>query len=213
MAWERHTQRRDWFSAAQARDFGQTIVGDLATKIILEHLKGKKLTAYAASWSREAYGSYDVESYDGEVEIPAHVWNDLQDDFWTTGIAVFFRPSGNAVERSVTYRYYGVRFSTLDITKLFPGPAPTPPGVTTIAKSAASRAPVAPDAKLKPVAEAHLKAWAQVFLKAYGNTDFAEPFALKSAQGMFPDKSVGRDRVREVLGPRKRGPKPKINRD
>jgi len=61
-----------------------------------------------------------------------------------------------------------------------------------------------------PVSESALKAWAEAFKIAYGDTpqDKLET-AYKSAEGMFPGKFAARDRIRELLKGRKRGPKPR----
>lgn len=57
------------------------------------------------------------------------------------------------------------------------------------------------------VSGAHLKAWYDLYRTVYGD-DTPEAHSVKSAQGMFSDKSVSRERVRELRGPQKRGRKP-----
>jgi hypothetical protein len=59
-----------------------------------------------------------------------------------------------------------------------------------------------------PVAQIHLKAWYDLYRQAYSGSADTEATALKSARGMFPGKSVSRDRVRALRGSQKRGRKP-----
>jgi len=52
------------------------------------------------------------------------------------------------------------------------------------------------------VSDPALETWAAAFKKVYPDAD--QDFAWKSARGFFPDKQVGRDRVRALI-PRPQG--------
>jgi hypothetical protein len=102
-------------------------------------------------------------------------------------------------------RFFNIRFRPDDINAMVPQPIePNPAEAAQVAPATEE-----PTAEKKPVSEANLKLWAQLYQKVYGGSAIDTlDFAKLSASGMFPDKNVGRDRVRDLVGGnRKRGPK------
>jgi hypothetical protein len=59
-----------------------------------------------------------------------------------------------------------------------------------------------PEPKGPPVSPEALKAWFDLYRRIYTGTADTEAMALKSAQGMFPGKSVSRDKIRALRGER-----------
>ncbi|HXP03289.1 MAG TPA: hypothetical protein VN808_04145, partial [Stellaceae bacterium] len=69
---------------------------------------------------------------------------------------------------------------------------------------------IPPAPKLPDVSIEHLQAWFALYQQVYeGKPADTRPNQLKSAQGMFPDKSVSRDRVRKLFENRSAGRRPK----
>ena len=64
------------------------------------------------------------------------------------------------------------------------------------------------DAK-PPISDADLTRWFEVFSKVHEVS--TEDMALRSAQAMYLDKNVSRQKIRDLRGPQKRGKPP--NRD
>ena len=142
-------------------------------------------------------------------------------EFWKTGdleIDVY----GTGGRSSATFDIYTVRFESSGIRKIVEKPAP----ITTAAEAYAAQ--VAPpklpvlDVNLqdepgdrRPVTSAALKIWAEAFAKIHKGNDVLQPLAVRSAQGMFPDKSVSRDRAVAALKAAgvtfQRGPKKQIS--
>jgi hypothetical protein len=76
-----------------------------------------------------------------------------------------------------------------------------------VAKQASAVADVEPAEKGPSVSDVHLKAWFEVYRQAYTGASDTEANAVASARGMFPGKSVSRDKVRDLRGEQKRGRK------
>ena len=160
-------------------------------KILWAHLKG--------GWSGQPHlwtaGQVDIWTERGEVRVSLH---DVLFD--PVGLDDYLRPLEAQLVKLVAGRTAPVAAAG---TAAAPPAAPSPsPAVV----------PTVPDTR-RPVSKPHLEAWAKLFVQLHKNEDFSEPFAVNSAQGMFHDKVVGRDRVRIALkdagwnptrGPKKR---------
>jgi len=92
---------------------------------------------------------------------------------------------------SVAY-YSGVRFRPDDICKMidYTPITPSAPGPVVAEPQQIEKRP--------PVSGVHLREWAKLFRAAYPSG--SEELAAKSANGMFPGKSVPRAKLREALG-------------
>lgn len=135
--------------------------------------------------------------------IPGILWgaygNSNSESFWRTGDITFRVPIPDTHE--FTYvKYFGIRFHRNDLYDLFPERRPKESSV------------LVADGVSKPsVSDALLTAWYDLYLRAYTGAADTEANAVQSAQGMFPGKSVSRERVRELRGERMRG-RPKGDR-
>lgn len=165
------------------------------------------------------YVSVNLSQADrGPVRIPREHWKEIKalarDDLWQTGqVSVWVQE--HLRSEKVRYDYHDVRFELSGVGEMLATmmPAPSPPleflgGLTSVDEDAAQTAidlPELPD-KRPRVTDPHLRAWHDVYMNIYGDKQ-PLPHAVASAKGMFPDKSVGRDRVRDLFPERKRGPK------
>ncbi|MBB5716608.1 hypothetical protein [Sphingomonas aerophila] len=68
--------------------------------------------------------------------------------------------------------------------------------------------PAPPQRKASPVSSAELERWWSARKSDPANHDATEEADLIAARAAFPQNSISRERVRELRGPRKRGPKP-----
>jgi hypothetical protein len=142
--------------------------------------------------------------------IPRRFWVHLStkgSDVWGAGDARFF------IKGSVC-RYFGIRLDPVEVRTTLPALKPPPKkGWVKRPEPAPEPAPEPPQEETPQkgprVADPHLKAWYDLYAKVYGGTAAdTEANAVASARGMFPGKSVSRDRVRELRGEQKRGRKP-----
>ena len=138
--------------------------------------------------------------------IPHNLWQNartewLHSDLWSTGQISIEIPIASRAFSGDTQelKLFGVRFDPAGINQIIQDaggavPKPTVP------------APVAPSedaddsAQKKRVSEADLKAWHELYSRLYPGNGYSIEHAVESAKGMFPDKSVARDRVRELVG-------------
>jgi hypothetical protein len=150
------------------------------------------------------------------ADIPAYYWAHLSQQsqalgFWDTGLARMWFGTTPYFRVPTAVICTDVRFNREDVKKAKP-PIPRQLLAEALEKSAAP-APIAteldniPEKKL--VSNGDLERWAKVFVAVH--KDFKGDFALRSAVAMFPDNTVGRDRVAkaisDLIGPRPRGPK------
>ncbi|HTW34322.1 MAG TPA: hypothetical protein VMD53_06880 [Rhizomicrobium sp.] len=218
-----------WLKPDEARTHVKNNVRDdvQVENVFVEYLKGGIIRSSASRAT--SIGELGQSSEDGSMEIPRAYWEGLQsNDFWTTGVTFFdMRDPHTFGPSSARTRCFGIRFDPVGVQELIdnlpqremrkvastlesgspkapkpsePEAAPSTPAVTEIAE---------PEPKGPPVSDAALKAWFSAYQTAYKETEQTEAHAVRSAKGMFADKSVARDRVRALLGTRKRGPKPK----
>ncbi|HXQ42690.1 MAG TPA: hypothetical protein VN821_15575 [Candidatus Udaeobacter sp.] len=99
---------------------------------------------------------------------------------------------------------FGVRFDSSGLVELLP---PHDQRLTENKLPREEPEPADEEPKGPPVSSAHLEQWYRLYEQAYQGADDTEANALVSARGMFPGKSVSRDRVRELRGSRRHGRK------
>jgi hypothetical protein len=154
---------------------------------------------------RSVARKFNFKQDSGEfLTLGGSIWRDGErgiavSEFWETGdITIQVR------ERSATYgsqeyplALFGVRLDPAGIQELRPA----------VTSADSETATPAPSTKGPPVAEPLLKAWFELYSRAYQGSADTEDVAVRSAQGMFPGKSVARQRVRHLRGAQKRGRK------
>ena len=138
----------------------------------------------------------------GVIEVEQDRWGSLQvvtDSWWQTGRVTLWRDEGNRTGHGYrrptsAVEYFGMRVDPEGLMKFTGRPVPT------TLKHAASD--LASEEGKPRIRDDWLADWAALFNKLYPDKD--ADFAWRSAKGMFPDKSVSRDRVRPLV-PRSRG--------
>jgi hypothetical protein len=193
----------DWLSPRQAveiLDAAYPPRAHVSKQVLLERLRVGMVQAVAG------HSVFDGGRQTREVfyKIPSDDWGkiDTADILWITGELTYRRREFGS--EHTTVRHYNVRFE--------------PQGVHAIIKSAsktaepelASTAEMEPESKGPPVSDDHLKAWFELYRRAYTGPADTMANALKSARGMFPGKFVSRDRVRDLAGGRTPGRKSDI---
>lgn len=177
----------------------------IAVSTLIGRLRGDQIVAIAGSCTKIV--GIKIESKVGLIRMFPALWQLYSESFsrhyslWDSGDIHFFEDATNITSKS-TYSYYDVRFRPSDIVAMLPS--------SVKATDTIDAAPLADEAKPsgKPVSSAHLQLWHELYLKVYANSPVVTlPHAIASAKGMFPDKSVGRDRVRELRAGGKTGPK------
>jgi len=179
----------------------------------VEHLGYYYLTARAqmirelengllrASAAKAIWRYNSNERDDDYVLMPKWAWklgkSDLDSDFWSTGFFEMNIPlssGGYEIRSNDWVRFFDVRF---DPARFPQGPASGDPEAVT------DNAELAPKRRrtrhgLPELKEPMMLEWLALFRKAYpsGSKQLAE----SSAQGMFPDHSVDRQKVRDLMG-------------
>jgi hypothetical protein len=193
-----------WLSVPESLAKIETAFGseDVAKHLIVQRLLSAKLTSGAESSTCDnSYGRSTTK----EIVIPAEDWKFFASSaaFWSSGdLYLDFGYRNTSYQKTIVW-YHAVRLEPNGVEALL-ATAPTKliPAKTEQAGE--------PEQKGKPVTDPNLALWAALYNSVYGGTTTDTlDFAWKSAQGMFPDKSVARDRVRPLVGSgtRKRGPK------
>jgi hypothetical protein len=195
---------------------------DAAATGIVERLRGGALRAVAktTAWEIQS-GTRQGAALDA---IPPGFWIELSPPvtrslMWRTGdVRIFIaRRMAGARTDVIAVRYFGVRFNPADIDAwLADLPPATPkhkywrpkPQAEPPAPASVTEEPEA--ARGLPVSDSLLQAWHDLYQRAYADSpQDTEATAVKSALGMFPGKSVSRNRVRVLRGAQKRGRKPR----
>lgn len=183
--------------------------GSLWRSALLERLRGGRVEAVAEgvqlSGSRAPAAPRNQM---GPSTVAPKIWDSVD---WND--RVFF--SGDLTHEEhfgafdiLRTRFFNVRFRPDDINAMVP--KPLAPITADPVRTEIPSTKAAPDER-KPVSPANLTVWADIYNKIYGGTPVDTlDFAWESAKGMFPDKSVSRDRVRALVGGnRKSGRKPR----
>lgn len=208
------------------RRVAKAMQGDwgIAAASIVRRLKLGRLRAHFESGIVERAGKKNpLKPYaaipSAIVELWAKINHLSQAPFWVSGEAEISTQAGyDYRDGENQWSLLGIRFEPSGIDDLIPGhapppaaPAPSGPPVPSAYKPVVIEAPEKPDSR-KPVPQAALDRWAKVFVGVH--TDFDGDFAQRSAEAMFPENRVGRDRVAKAItdltGPRTRGPKKTI---
>jgi hypothetical protein len=128
-------------------------------------------------------------------------------DFFETGDAVFYFRARSQYQLAMTIRRFGIRLNPDDVQATLPKgrqlpdePIVRPPNLID-PEDKATKGP--------PVSDASLQLWYELYRQVYRGSDDTEPNALSSARGMFPGKSISRERVRKLFEPRAAGRKPR----
>jgi hypothetical protein len=197
---------------------------EAATSMILSRLKGGVITSAAETSAYMLPGKTPVN--DKIVNIPSRYWSNLagasNKHFWQIGDVRFFLGREFGRPEQSTIHYYGVRFDPHDIQSAIPQGDQI---YAASAKTAEASAPATgnqvdpiesnhetPTERGPRVSDADLAAWYGLYKSVYEGAADTEDMAILSAQGMFPGKSVSRDRVRKLRGPQKRG-RPPLHRE
>jgi hypothetical protein len=169
----------------------------LRVHTLLERLKGGMVRAVAETtvWQ-------DDNSRASKLSLEASDWAFVSesDVVWKTGdlTTTYFHDRGRR-----TVRHFNIRLHPFDIQQILPSEAGAAP----------VESPVSGSIRGPSVSEAHLAEWYALYRKAYTGHLDTEANALRSAQGMFPGKSVSREAVRKLRGAQKPGPKGPRNLD
>jgi hypothetical protein len=163
---------------------------------LLERLRGKMVRAVARTSARN-----DMQKREEFADIDPGHWGHVSetDIFWNTGDLTY-----SIIDRyeRVEHRQFDVRFEPEAVRAIV---APAAKTKSVSPGSTASDTPTEEIQKGPAVSDAHLKAWFEVYRQVY--PDGTEMHAWESARGMFLEKSVSRDRIRDLRGSQKRGPK------
>lgn len=192
-----------WLTPADALARVKQLLGSevVAAKAIVDLLSDGLITSGA---------QIGIISNDGEekrgtnVVVPARYWGLLAGGahgqfFWTTGAVEFWADGGHT-----RIRFYGLRIDPAGIDAMFPADSRPQPRED-------SDALERDEPKAPPVAEAHLKKWAALYVEVYSESEDTGDRAWESAKGMFQGRSVTRQSARGAvseLRPRQRGRKP-----
>ena len=181
-----------------------------AKAAILGRLKGSQIGALAKSSAKSSVPNHPF----GVTRILAEFWNNLSShtSFWDTGD---FSTKVVKNHTLLTFQFFGVRFNPVDLQRMFDdlGGIPavsafvTPPLAPTINATVpvATKLAVPP----KPISDSHLRAWWAFYQAVTPDSEDTEPYATKHFERCFPGHKVPRQKIRNLRGTRKSGPKPK----
>jgi hypothetical protein len=210
-----------WLQAGDALGRVQRALGDRT--ISVETIVGRlrvglaRSTFVHAAW--ENTGGFPAPRFEYNV-IPSNMWKYYRDDtasryVWATGdlrlaLGHFFQPMSAPSNTVATF--FGVKIERQAIDEII---ANAPPRKRSVWIKPTAPQPITPPEpepdvpqKGPAVAPDHLKAWFDLYRRAYAAAADTEETALSSARGMFPGKSVSRERVRALRGEQRRGRKP-----
>jgi hypothetical protein len=183
---------------------------------LLERLRGGMIRAIASTSSVTADKGEPVTTLTPTL-IPAGHWSRFSSTtsttFWHTGTARFFFP-GDRNRRSRAVQCFDIKLDPAGIRALLssipaktntPPAQPPAPSATPPIEAAESNEVVVP--KGPAVSSADLKTWFDLYRRVYKGKDDTEANAFASAVGMFPGRTVSRQRVRDLRGEQKRGRK------
>lgn len=218
-----------WLSPREALNRVSNVVGDekSAAAAIIQRLHGGVIIAASkiCTWEIEEVNRPSTPF----SLVPSEHWGRFDKSsqgasFWRIGdvrfyfgnpLAYRYIPDPENRPRAVTY--FGVRIGPAGMdawladlpaprqlhkwTRPKPKPEAVPPEPTpNVEGPEVLRGPRVPD----PL----LRAWHELYSKAYTGAEDTLANAEASARGMFPGKHVARDRIRELIKGRKRGRKP-----
>jgi hypothetical protein len=186
-----------WWSPLEAIAYATTCVGSIgdAREAIWSRLRNGLIESASIAATARIGNRAPTPSREPEA-IPPNFWQTkkerLGSAFWNAGDVSFF-------VNDRLFECFGVRLNPEDIRSTLQ-PQEAAPG--------APQEELETPQKGQPVAEGHLRAWYDLYCQVYSGAQDTEANALKSAQGMFPGKSVSRESIRALRGAQKRGRKP-----
>ena len=206
-----------WWTPQEALAYAATCVNgrSAASNAIWQRLVGGLIESVAATSSLTRKDRAPVPSWKPEL-IPQRFWKKFSQhgsDFWDAGDVRFFL-SGSGT--SSVYQAFNIKLNPADVRESLPPPRP-PPKKLWVKKPIEPEKPAQAVEELEPeqkgpsVSPDHLRAWFDLYQRVYSGPADTEANALESARGMFPGKSVSRERVRELRGSQKRGRKSSAN--
>jgi len=197
----------DWLTPAAAVEilnsaFGKT---DISRHALVTRLKNGMVQSAAGHsvWT----GTQQQPKRKAPSLIQSSDWSHYEQSgadtvtFWVTADIKFYLGREYGTDNIVTVHHFAVRLEPQSVQAMI-AHAPNKTSTKTESQDSADQKPKGP-----PVSSEHLKAWYDLYRRVYPEADDTEANALASARGMFPGKSVSRDRLRELRGDQKRGPK------
>ena len=121
---------------------------------------------------------------------------DTSDPLWITGDLTYTYKEYGSGDR-ITARHFDVRFEPNGIHNIVATVSRPPESRDSVRQNEAANETVS---KGPPVSDDHLWAWFEVYKRVYTGSADTEAMALKSATGMFPGKSVTREKIRALRG-------------
>ena len=188
-----------WVPAQQALTRYRPVANGHAATDLVKRLSEGLIVARAENFIVK-FGQ--PKRYGPETQVPPYLWlaiaGQSQVDelsLWSTGAAeadIF--PDGTE-HNPVPHKLFGVRFDPAEIARLTgTGQAELP-----LPLPARRRPP--------PVSGDALKAWYEAYILAYAEEERTADHAWACARGAFPNRTVTRSEIRELLPPSKPGPK------
>jgi hypothetical protein len=160
---------------------------------LLERIRGGVVKAVAR------YSTVDGGDRKDLVHVHPDEWGHVSesDIFWTSG-DLTYKTKRDFVRELTSIRHFDVRFESDAVRDILSNASKT--------EQQTQEQPASDDGKEKPpVSAAHLEAWYELYKRIYPTN--TEPHAHKSAQGMFHDKAITRQAIRDLRGTQKPGPK------
>jgi hypothetical protein len=204
-----------WYTPFEACKYAATCMDTKAgPSAVWQLLLAGMIEAVASSSSMTPKGRGPITDTK-PIIIPKQMWGSMStsgSDLWNGAYVRFW--VGNS-DGGTAYQFFGIKLSPDDIHARLPPPRPPLKSgwvKKTPEPEKPTRAPEVeapePEQKGPAVSQDHLKAWFGLYQKVYSGSADTEANAVASARGMFPGKSVSRDRIRELRGNQKRGRKP-----
>jgi len=190
-------QAGDWISAKAALELLESEFQEIDA---VDRLRVRLVSGSIVAHAREIYANGQLTRSDG-VSVPDEIWKEI-------GEGVFGNPVWRMNDLTLTRGYVGsprtkftfgnVAFLKEDVETLLSNP-PRQDQVEAARPEEASPNELDEESRKNPLSAELLADWAKLYLKAYPVNKRSEPLARRSVDGMFPDKSVTRDRLRAIL--------------
>jgi hypothetical protein len=179
--------------------------GLMARSTIVDRLAAGLL--FAATDTYITYSNGRETHRGGPARIPAGYWNgshkSFQHEFWTNG-HVEFDLSESRYSTAKTTSCFDLRFHPEGLAKIIPvvtksGEEPVSPSGGQLSDSEGTSV----SQPKKPLSQADLDKFGKLLLGLY--PEVTEAFARRAASAMFTDSAISRERIRELLPPRRPG--------
>lgn len=193
-----------WMTTLEAVAHLDSVFGSGSNSFTSKHTLLGRLRGAMVQGAAKTYARSDSQGRLAFQLIEPQTWTHVSETgiFWDTGDLIYrvHDRYGSTAELS----YFDVRFEP-DAVRAIAAPAaksksgnPTPPPSDELAEEIQ---------KGPRVTDESLKVWYELYRKTYTGAADTEANALASAAGMFPGKSIARERVRALRGAQKRGRK------